>query len=378
MHRRYGLCTHELANSQQMIQSRKLALSCSSQDAIAVIGAEQGCSVAHPHIQRLHAAKERIGHCDRQAWLNASRQSNPHEELIAMLRTTLRGGIICRAEAKMWEMLHEIPSLLPRGVEVKAVHVADAPGGFANAALRRCDRKGVGHAGWVGMTLRGTEGALAYDASLDMSRAELFWGADGTGDLTSLRNLESLFDAHGASAHLFTADGGFDTHDAPELQEAQSAPLILAEAVAAIGCCREGGNAVIKVFECITPMSLSTLALLATHFKEVRLIKPLTSRPANSERYAVCLSREPGEQGEQGKRLAELVPVAAQFSRDGKPWRLTLDAKPDALAATEAAFSLRQAIAIERALAVASTKTPQCVTEAQTLRMQDIVDEWLR
>lgn len=402
-----------------MIQSKKLALVSVAQptqptphSSLHVVAAERDgertCGIAHPHIARLHAAKDRIGRCDRQAWVHASRQSNPHEELIGMLKATLHGGIICRAEAKMWELMHQFPSFL-RGPEgggeaalFKAVHVADAPGGFANATLRRCDAKGINHGGWVGMTLRGTEGALAYDPSLDMARAELFWGADGTGDLTSARNLESLFDAHGGTADLFTADGGFDTHDAPELQEAQSAPLILAEAVAAIGCCRQGGNAVIKVFECITPMSLSILTLLAMHFKEVKLVKPLTSRPANSERYIVCLSRrkekDEGVEGEEEVReegesqntrqfsdLVQLVPMALQFGKDGVPWRLSFPLSPDQLLGTEAAFSLRQAIAIERVLAAIdkSCLTPGAAsapttTDAQKLRLKSIVEEWLR
>jgi hypothetical protein len=73
--------------------------------------------------------------------------------------------------------------------------------------------------------------------------------------------------------------------------------------------------------------------------------------------------------------------MASQFAKDEISWRLSFPLSPDQLLGTEAAFSLRQAIAIERVLTTidkpgAASAPP--TTDAQRLRLKTIVDEWLR
>ena len=46
-----------------------------------------------------------------------------------------------------------------------------------------------------------------------------------------------------------------------------------------------GGNFVCKIFDMFTPFSVGLFYLLYRCFKRVCLFKPVTSRPANSERY---------------------------------------------------------------------------------------------
>ena len=46
-----------------------------------------------------------------------------------------------------------------------------------------------------------------------------------------------------------------------------------------------GGHFVCKVFDLFTPFSIGLVYLMYRAFDEVYIFKPVTSRPANSERY---------------------------------------------------------------------------------------------
>jgi cap1 methyltransferase len=52
---------------------------------------------------------------------------------------------------------------------------------------------------------------------------------------------------------------------------------------------KEGGSFILKVFDLYSSCSLQLLYLLNYLYDEVIIVKPLSSRPANSEKYIVCL-----------------------------------------------------------------------------------------
>jgi cap1 methyltransferase len=56
-------------------------------------------------------------------------------------------------------------------------------------------------------------------------------------------------------------------------------------------CRISGGHFVCKLFDVFTPFSVGLLYLLYVCFERITLHKPLTSRPANSERYVICKGR---------------------------------------------------------------------------------------
>ena len=77
---------------------------------------------------------------------------------------------------------------------------------------------------------------------------------------------------------------------------------------------REGGNFVCKLFDLFTPFSVGLVYLMSFCFERIAIFKPVTSRPANSERYIIC-------QGKKGncdevkeyfcqinKRMSEIYP----------------------------------------------------------------------
>lgn len=61
--------------------------------------------------------------------------------------------------------------------------------------------------------------------------------------------------------------------------------LYLCQALVALSILRPGGHFMCKLFDIFTEFSAGLLFLLYHSFKQISIYKPVTSRPANSERY---------------------------------------------------------------------------------------------
>lgn len=180
--------------------------------------------------------------------------------------------------------------------------IAAGPGGFTQYLLwRRPEAQGIG------MTLKPSakESHLDWDRRhLDLKRFKITYGADGTGNLytnwTSFVN--EVLTTHKQGLDLVTADGGFDVESIQPKpgeksiekstenyarQEFLSSRLIICELLTAINVLKVGGIAMIKVFDTVTSLSAQVVYLAAICSESISLIKPISSRPANSERYLV-------------------------------------------------------------------------------------------
>ena len=87
---------------------------------------------------------------------------------------------------------------------------------------------------------------------------------------------------------LVTADGGFEAKNENN-KEVEHLKLFLAESLTAFKVLNKGGTFILKIYDIFTRPTLELLFLLSSVFKNVNLVKPVSSRPANSERYVVCL-----------------------------------------------------------------------------------------
>jgi 23S rRNA U2552 (ribose-2'-O)-methylase RlmE/FtsJ len=119
-------------------------------------------------------------------------------------------------------------------------------------------------------------------------RVSIETGADGTGNLLSLENFDHCASVYGPSMDFITADGGFDFTVSFNDQEQMMHPLLFAQVAFAVAMQRQGGSFVLKLFDCFHAATVDILYLLASLYKEVFIVKPLTSRTGNSERYVVC------------------------------------------------------------------------------------------
>jgi 23S rRNA U2552 (ribose-2'-O)-methylase RlmE/FtsJ len=223
-----------------------------------------------------------------------------------------------RAFFKLWEIVCDnwdvfedvIASPRPR----RFAYVAEGPGSFVEAVVTmraRCRAKAECKAESKAKAKAESEAEVSEDAHTGMSlrsggyavpvwrlgrrwlqrhRVDISHGADGTGDVYALANLDAFVrDAGGpGSCDMVTGDGGFDFSSDFNAQEASMVPMLVSEALCCLTLLRPGGAAVVKVFDAFDADTAALLRAMSAAFEVVRLVKPRASRPANSERYLAC------------------------------------------------------------------------------------------
>ena len=114
-----------------------------------------------------------------------------------------------------------------------------------------------------------------------------------TGDLTNAAVVAALAAAvharfgKGGGATLYTSDAGIDVSSDFNRQEELTALLNYGQALCGVLSLAPGGHLVTKQYTFVTRFTRSLIALLAALFDEMYVVKPLTSRPVNSEVYLV-------------------------------------------------------------------------------------------
>ncbi|XP_036447172.1 LOW QUALITY PROTEIN: cap-specific mRNA (nucleoside-2'-O-)-methyltransferase 1 [Colossoma macropomum] len=257
-------------------------------------------------LQLLLRCKSVFDDLEGEEMRRARTRSNPYE--------TIRGAFFLnRAAMKMANMDHVFDNMftnpkdgqgkpLVRDKEGELLYFGDVcagPGGFSEYVLWRKRW----HAKGFGMTLKG-----ANDFKLEdfyAAPSELFepyygeGGVEGDGDITRPENITAfrnfvLENTERRGLHFLMADGGFSVEGQENIQEILSKQLLLCQFLVALSVVRTGGHFVCKTFDLFTPFSVGLIYLLYLCFERVSLFKPVTSRPANSERYVVCRSLKPG------------------------------------------------------------------------------------
>lgn len=171
--------------------------------------------------------------------------------------------------------------------------ICAGPGGFSEYVLWRTK----GDAKGFGFTLKGP-----CDFKLEDFFAgppEMFephygvGGIEGDGDIFKPENQEEFIkfvkeNTDNKGVYFVMADGGFSVEGQENIQEILSKQLYLCQFLVAISILRPGGHFVCKLFDLFTPFSVGLIYLMYRIFQKVCICKPVTSRPANSERYIVC------------------------------------------------------------------------------------------
>ena len=205
------------------------------------------------------------------------------------------------------------------------VDLCGGPGGFSEYVLWRTRNAA---AGW-GISLD-TDDSLRWSlrgnvrSAVERGHFRLLRGADGTGDLTRPENIahfaETVLRAtRGRGVDLALADGAFSVEGRENAQEPLTWRLILCELLAGLMVLPPGGSLMCKLFDCFEPRTVDLIYAVGVHFERVALVKPVSSRPANSERYLVCKSLRSSP--------AEIVRWLASWNRELEagappPWRL--------------------------------------------------------
>ena len=245
-----------------------------------------------PIHDRLIALKNEI---DRVApvgyWDDAKKITNPYEYIFLSLQRRMHCSVAAiQPLSRSYFKMMELWDLLGLTADATA-HSAEGPGGFLEAIQDRVGRK----IPMIAMTLKSTERAVPgwrkSQAFLQTyPDVRITYGADHTGNLYSIAN-QDAFQVHAAEhigkADVYTGDGGFDFSADFNGQENTVQRLLIAEALAGLTTLRPGGTMILKLFDTKSRATLEFLWTLSSCFTKTGLIKPLTSRPANSERYWV-------------------------------------------------------------------------------------------
>jgi 23S rRNA U2552 (ribose-2'-O)-methylase RlmE/FtsJ len=243
----------------------------------------------------LKKVKTQIDSCPNE-WDKYKKYTNPHEYIHSIIPNTKQSVCSLKPLSRSFYKMIEITTLLGIQNELpksscQTFHLAEGPGGFIEAVVKMRNNPADTY---YGMTLineqdHNVPGWNKSKYFLEQNKNVIIeYGKDGKGDLMEPENLLDCYDRFHNSMDLITADGGFDFSYDFNNQETECVKLILCQICFAIAMQKVGGTFLIKFFDTFTRISLEMLYLLSTVYEEVYVIKPHTSRHANSEKYVVC------------------------------------------------------------------------------------------
>lgn len=191
----------------------------------------------------------------------------------------------------------------------KSFHLAEGPGGFIEAVAHIRKNK---NDQYYGMTLinndtkcpgwRNSKKFLDNNPNVIIEK-----GVDQTGNLLSRDNFIHCYNRYKNSMDLVTGDGGIDFSEDFNNQEYSATKLIIVQVVYALSMQSNNGNFVLKVFDTFSNAIIDILYLLSSLYKNVYIMKPQTSRNANSERYIICKGYNLNENKEKIDYIIEKI-----------------------------------------------------------------------
>ena len=201
---------------------------------------------------------------------------------------------LSRSYYKLVEIINTLGITFPNE-PIKSFHLAEGPGGFIEALIyhRKANlnqEKDI----YSGITLidEKNENIPGWKKSRDFldinKNVNIIRGADNTGNILNIKNFCDCYSNYKNSIDFITADGGFDYSSNFNKQEILSINLILAQVIYAIALQKQGGTFILKIFDIFTQATIDIIYILSSLYEKCYIIKPNTSRNANSEKYIVC------------------------------------------------------------------------------------------
>lgn len=250
--------------------------------------------ISHSLARYLYEIKQRLETIEHD-WDIHKKYTNPYEYIHTLTphkkKCVSKYNPLSRSYFKMIEIINTF-DLRFDSKPIHTFHIAEGPGGFieAIANTRNCS-----HDSYIGMTIlddkndpnipawKKTQNFLQKNKNVYIER-----GKDGTGNILKLENFVYCKEKYGSSMELITGDGGFDFSVDFNNQEVHVTDLLMAQAFYALVMQKKGGSFVLKIFDSFMNHTLDLLYILSSFYESVYIVKPYTSRYANSEKYIVC------------------------------------------------------------------------------------------
>jgi 23S rRNA U2552 (ribose-2'-O)-methylase RlmE/FtsJ len=207
---------------------------------------------------------------------------------------------LSRSYYKLIEIINTLAVTFPNE-PIQSFHLAEGPGGFIEALIH-CRNTNLNNLNnlnnekdiYNGITLIDdkNENIPGWKKSRDFltihKNVHIIKGADNTGNILNINNFYYCYRSYKNSMDFITADGGFDYSSNFNKQEILSINLIFAQVIYAIALQKQGGHFILKIFDIFTQATIDILYILSSLYEKCYIIKPNTSRNANSEKYIVC------------------------------------------------------------------------------------------
>lgn len=228
-----------------------------------------------------------------KTWDKFKKLSNEYELIFTTPNTGSNISKHCpvsRSFFKLWEMLHDFNDEICIDEKMTCVFLAEGPGGFAEAFTKYRRDSGYTEDSCCGMTLRSNNNKNIPEWKLDaLSNIKITYGKDDTGNLYNFDNILHLVKMYGQnSTDLVTADGGFDFSSDFNNQEDLSVRLILSEILATVCLQKLNGRFILKIYDIFNESTIKIVHLIKAFYDKIYILKPLTSRPGNAEKYLLC------------------------------------------------------------------------------------------
>ena len=246
--------------------------------------------------------KEKIDKLENsENWDKMKKIGNPYELIYTTYNKKRKNDSISqyipisRSYFKMWEIFYNFDLFKYFDMNNNQIfsHLAEGPGGFLEAAYNyKCkitNKKKINDTFYC-ITLKPTNDFIPCwnkvkkifqnDDNIKIEYGNLYLINDVINYINKFKNKKAM---------LVTADGGFDYSSNFNGQEINSCQIIYSECVIALNILMPKGSFVCKVFDLFSITMVQILFILSYCFEKINIYKPETSRPANSEKYLICM-----------------------------------------------------------------------------------------
>tara|TARA_B100001142_G_scaffold329477_1_gene392979 strand:+ start:3127 stop:4326 length:1200 start_codon:yes stop_codon:yes gene_type:complete len=240
--------------------------------------------------------KETKKHIDNvyDRWDSIKIYTNPYEFIHTIVPNTNMSVSqykpISRAFYKLIE-IYNLFNITDYKHPINTFHLAEGPGGFLEATkyIRKNDNDT-----YNGMTLIDNNSSVpgwkkSKHLLNSIKNIHIEKGIDNRGDLFNEENFKYCCQKYRKKFEIITGDGGIDFSSDYNQQEKTAARLIVTQIFYALSLQKKGGTFILKMFDIFNKTSMDCLYILTLFYKKVFVVKPYTSRYANSEKYIVCM-----------------------------------------------------------------------------------------
>jgi hypothetical protein len=253
---------------------------------------------------KLNQVKDQYGQIPGKTQYAILKATDPYLQVMTHARKQKAEGV-SRAWVKLYEILCQthclesvvarIPSSLGTGKK-KVLSIfcnAELPGSFLTCIhhyvttkfpLNRIELK------WYASSLhsQGAKTALGDSYGLvSLYPQQWFQDEKMNGDVTKIENILAIqkkLTQHQHKVWFYTSDIGFEVSN-PSQQEAQTSLVHYGQTLCGLSTLEKRGSMILKQYTFASPASVYLLALFCRKFDQVHMIKPVASRPSNSEIY---------------------------------------------------------------------------------------------